>query len=537
MIPRFLTAVLLTLAVSSAALAVEINPPIQFGAAKADRTKISGKITAIDEGGFTYSDAKGQSQQVKWDDLDAANVLAVYEKVLGKGDAPTWMSLGKRLLEMKNGKAPSDRAFAKALRLDPKLKEEIDQIKKGGAATQPGGAGAGATSRPGAGGAASAAEGDKGPKLEENASLKEWPKLSDVEQQDAVKGLKAFAEKAKAITPALNLYETKFFLFYSDLPTSEADKWAGLLDRMYDRLADTFAVNKSDNIWRGKALVLVFTKQDDYNKFEKDIQKSDATGTGGVCHGLANGDVQIAFFRQPNESDFAHVLVHESVHGFVHRYRSPKHVPSWANEGLAELIATQLANEGGKASSDLARARSELQNRKSLGDFFSARNISGWQYPVARSMTDFMIQKNRKGYVEFIKGIKDGQKPEESLAKNFGATPQQLAAAYGKELGITGMKTDDASAEGGEAPTTAGTGTATGTGTGTGTVVRTGSGAGTGTGTGTNTGTGTATGTGTGTGTPTGSGHPRPGAGRGPTSRPAGHSTPTGGSKTTGGGY
>ncbi|MBA2707935.1 MAG: hypothetical protein H0U59_09050, partial [Gemmatimonadaceae bacterium] len=184
MIRRIFLIVLILSLCPTLTLAADVNPPVRFGATKADRTKIAGQITAIDEGAFTYTDARGQSQQVKWDEMDAANTLGVYEKVIGKGDAQTWLSLGKRLREMKNGKVPGDRALARALRLDPKLKEEIDKIKKGeaGASTQPG-----ASTRPGASGRAGGAGAtDKGPRIEENPKLAEWPKLTDVEQLEAV---------------------------------------------------------------------------------------------------------------------------------------------------------------------------------------------------------------------------------------------------------------------------------------------------------------------------------------------------------------
>ena len=502
MIRRILLVVLSLGAITTWAAAVDVNPPVGFSATKMDRTRIVGQIKSIDEGGFTYTDPKKQTQTVKWDELDPANTLSVYEKVIGKGDAKTWIELGKRLMAMKNGKSPADRAFAKALRLDPKSKEEIDAIKSGKSATQE------AATQPGAAG--TTADGkmhDKGPQLEES-KLPEWPKLTDTEQQEAVKSLKEFAQKANAIAPNMGLYETKYFLFYSDLQSHEADKWASLLDRMYDRLCETFDVSKSENIWRGKALVFVFSQRDAYNKFEKEVMKYDASNTGGVCHGRGNGDVQIAFFRQDNEMDFAHVLVHEAVHGFLHRYRSPKRIPSWANEGLAEFVGGQLVNREGMTQSDEARARSELQTRKSLGDFFGGK-IEDWQYPVARTMTQFMIVNNRKGYGAFIKGIKDGLSWEESLQKNFGATPVQLATAYAKEMNIAGFSTEGIPTVAGGNSTTAPTGT-TGTGTA-------------GTGTATGTGSGTASGTGTSTTPPAGNRTPTPrqrgSSGRGGSSR------------------
>src|SRR5678816_46641 len=160
MIRRILPVVLFLGTISAWVGAADINPPVGFSAAKIDRTKITGQIKSIDEAGFTYIDAKKQTQTVKWEELDPANTLTVYERVLGKGDAPTWMELGKRLMAMKNGKAPADRAFAKALRLYPKLKDDLAALKSGKSTTQE------AATQPGAQGAGQSRKTDKGPQLE-----------------------------------------------------------------------------------------------------------------------------------------------------------------------------------------------------------------------------------------------------------------------------------------------------------------------------------------------------------------------------------
>src|SRR5262249_13800673 len=156
-----------------------------------------------------------------------------------------------------------------------------------------------------------------------------------------------------------------------------------------------------------------------------------AAGTEGMCHEFGNGDVHIAFYRQPNDLDFAHVLVHETTHGFLHRYRSPVSIPSWANEGLAETIAYQMVQQKGLAQSAVADAKNDLMNRKSLDKFFDADHIVAWQYPVARTFTEFMILQSKNGYVEFINGLKDGMKLDDAMKQKYGVTVEQLVDAYG----------------------------------------------------------------------------------------------------------
>ena len=186
--------------------------------------------------------------------------------------------------------------------------------------------------------------------------------------------------------------------------------------------------------------MFVFANEADYLKFEVKVHGTVAAGTAGLCHVFGNGDVRIAFYRQPNDLDFAHVLVHESIHGFLHRYRSPVPIPSWANEGLAEAIAADMVPRHGIAQSQAADARADLQSRKSLDDFFEAEQVVAWQYPVARTLTEFMIRQNKTGYVDFINALKDGVPWEEALKKHYGVNPEQLVSAYGQSMAVPGLK-------------------------------------------------------------------------------------------------
>ena len=268
-----------------------------------------------------------------------------------------------------------------------------------------------------------------------------WGKLTPEQHAAAIEQLKQLAERAKAnVTPGLALHETKYFLFYSDLKPAEAAQWAALLDRMYARLADLFAIPKGENVFRGKALVLVFAKLEDFDAFEKTVHNRDPGLSNGVCHQRGDGLVHIAGFREPVDADFDALLVHESVHAFGHRYRKPPRLPSWENEGLAETIAAALVDQRGKRQELRQYAITRLRERGALGEqFVSGGRIEGWQYPVAHMLTEFMIRENRAGYVAFIDAIKDGAEWPDALAQKFGATPEQLAAAFGQSLRIRGL--------------------------------------------------------------------------------------------------
>ncbi len=275
------------------------------------------------------------------------------------------------------------------------------------------------------------------------ATSEAWPTLSADDQQAAITQLKAFADQAAQQTdPPLTLHETDFFLFYTDLPPREARNWASLLDKMYRRLCRLFALPEDENIWRGKALLFVYRNQQDFIAFETEhFDYVPGPNTAGLCHTRSDGNVTICFYRQDNQWDFAQVLVHEAVHGFLHRYRSPARIASWVNEGLAEVISAELVPKSRQVASKRRYALKLMKHNGNLGSsFFTAEHISGWQYGVAASLTDFMIRKNKSGYVAFVNGIKAGTHWRQSLEENYGTDIDRLVAAFGRSLRIRSLE-------------------------------------------------------------------------------------------------
>ncbi len=438
---RILLALLVGLVAPPLSLAEKLDKPVAISVQKTDKTHVAGKVQSYDDDGMEVSDNKGQTQTVRWDELDAKTVYATRQKFLGPRDASGYVELGKLMLGVDAGQPFADKAFAAALKLDPNLKEQIDQAKADGPPKK---------HRPGAekpegeenksdSGEQSAASGNGGPLEVGEVDKKYWGPLTDAEQADSVDPLKKFADRsAKTINRPLQLLETKYFLFYSDLAPREAANWAGLLDRMYDRLATLFGVEKGKNVWRGKALIFVFSKDTDYRQFQMRLHSTDPGESAGMCHAFGDGIVHIAFYRQANQLEFAHVLVHESVHGFLHRYRSAANIPSWANEGLAEVIADELVPQTQRTPQAIPQFATRLIERHGwrLGRFFDTDHIEGWQYPVAESLTTFMIRQSKKNYVDFINGIKDGLPWEQSLEKRYNAPRDRLVGAYAKSMGI-----------------------------------------------------------------------------------------------------
>ena len=437
------------------ARAATVDPPQRVKILKLDRTEIAGMITSFTENDFELMDAKKQTTTVRWEELPPGEIMNLHDKLVRKGSGEQWLNLGKKLLTMPGGRAPAERAFQKALKAEPTLKEQVAEARKTAHLTPPAPPAdpnaprltptevRGGTTQPG--NVLNPFDPMKpvvGPQQVGAPDPSKWGKQSPEAMAAAIVELKKFAEEARQrINPNLRPYETGYFLLYTDIPAADAQKWAGLLDQMYARLAVMFGVPKGENIFRGKGLVFVFANDADYLMFQMKMHdKTMATGTAGMCHQYGNGEVHIAFYRQPNEMDFAHVLVHESVHGFLHRYRSPVKIPSWINEGLAEVVASEMVPRVGIAQASTAQARQDLQTRRDLDKMFEEEHIVAWQYSVARTLNEFMITQNRKGYVEFVNGIKDGLSWQDALTQKYGVSLQQLVRAYGNAMGVPGLQ-------------------------------------------------------------------------------------------------
>jgi hypothetical protein len=426
-----LFALVLTTAAVLPARAARVKPPLPAQLPLRDGSTLRGSIFAYDQV-QVFLESNGRPTPVNWADVQPRAVLALGERLIGpRGTARQWLELGRRLAAVPDGMPLTRRPFAIALRLDPSLNSEVEAARHPGAA-----------SRPGDDTASASPDADRSPTSSSGAaSATAWPELTDEQRAQATAAMERLVTRllADAQSPAkLTLYETRYFLLYTDLSHTEAVRWQQVLDRMYARLAQLFGLPDGQNIWRGKAAILVFAQRPHFQEFEKKAfqTKRDA---GGWCHGMANGDVLITFFRGPSDAEFARVLVHESTHGFLHRYRGRPHIPSWLNEGLAEVMEYELVPGAGVKQAADAAARVAVRRPNALKAFFD-KPIEFDQYPIARTLTEFMIRHNKSGYVGFINAIKDGQAWEPALKATYGVSRDDLIRAYGAEMGVANLE-------------------------------------------------------------------------------------------------
>ena len=272
-----------------------------------------------------------------------------------------------------------------------------------------------------------------------------WEELTAKQHAEAVEQHKEFMSGVQKAFTELRPHETNEFLFYTNLADSKVSPFVKQLDAMHDALCKMYGIKKGTPVWKGKCLVIIFVTADEWNRFRKEFQNRPPASpeVRAACAASPAGQVVVSgFCGESPGADFAAHLVHETSHGFIHRWRTPVRPPSWVNEGMADLTATVLVPSAKNILNPEILAVAEMRRTRRLSESFfePAGNIKGIQYGTALGMNRLLAKRNPNAYVAFINGIKEGIPWRESLKQSFQLTTDQLVTAYGQSIGVPDLK-------------------------------------------------------------------------------------------------
>lgn len=268
-----------------------------------------------------------------------------------------------------------------------------------------------------------------------------WPALTGDQHAAAVAELKSFVDEVREAFPQLVVGETHEFIVAADIPAEQVQTYVADLDRMHDMLCDLYGIPRGEPVWLGKCLIVAFLKEDDFHAFEDRFMKSRLRGMHGICHQRSDGRAITSCHRGDDAPAFAHMLVHETSHGFNHRWMSPARLPNWLNEGIAEWIGTQVVPRCDQVPLKEAQAAEYMRSRRNVGPgFFDADNIDAVQYGMASGIVRFLVTSDRRKFATFVRGIKEGTPVEEAIRAAYGASLDDLLQAYGRTIGVPDLK-------------------------------------------------------------------------------------------------
>jgi hypothetical protein len=170
------------------------------------------------------------------------------------------------------------------------------------------------------------------------------------------------------------------------------------------------------------------------------MEYENSAGAHGLCHSSPNGKVIVGCFRGDENSLFATTLVHETAHGYIHRYKSSVQIPVWLNEGIADWIANAVVQRTPNITMRQQMAAARLQETRTLGGaFFNARGLDAWQYGAASSIVDLLLRQDNKALRHLIDGIKEGMPWRDSLQRAYGISVNELTTAYGRSIRVSNL--------------------------------------------------------------------------------------------------
>ena len=264
-----------------------------------------------------------------------------------------------------------------------------------------------------------------------------WPRLTKAQHAEYMEQHNDFLEKTKTALPTVEFryVETDYFMFLTNLAPREVDGLIVHLDNMYSELCEAFGIPPTQNVWCGKCVVVCFRQQAEYMSFERTMMKFDATGTQGLCHSYSDG--RVIFSGYQGDGGLPNVLVHETSHGFIHRYMSSARIPSWLNEGMADWIADAIVKSDRVPKKQQAAAMA-IQQRGTIGNFFQMDPIGGLEYGIASSMVQLLLKEDGGDgkFKEFFDGIKMGKDTEQSLKDTFKLSYKELTIMYARAIGM-----------------------------------------------------------------------------------------------------
>lgn len=284
-------------------------------------------------------------------------------------------------------------------------------------------------------------------KVEEQVRAKRgrfWGEISDEDQAKFVAEQKEFlTQGSEKISHPMQLLETKYYLFYTDMPLNTVGIYVQYLDKMYENLTKAFDFPEGKNIWRGKCPVVAFQDKQDFYKFENVVMNNpNPQGAQGLCHSYGDGRVVMSCYKGASEGFFAVVLVHETSHGFIHRYKTSINVPPWMNEGIADWVAgTVVGKLDDEVQSRQFQAIDQIRSTGSLGGNFFANgaDLAAWQYGTASSLVEILLRIDPKKYRKLVDNVKEGLDGEEALRDAYGFGFAELTQQYGRLAGVPNL--------------------------------------------------------------------------------------------------
>lgn len=248
--------------------------------------------------------------------------------------------------------------------------------------------------------------------------------------QDAAKKLKDVGQ--------FRIEETESTLLFTDYPPGATNGLRTFVDKLNEQLNIMFGIPQSDSIWRGKAILAVFSNQSRFAAFEEKVMNNP--NHGGRA-GVRNGPKRFlqAAIAAKLDSNVARGLSWGYSLGFAARLHSNANAVPWMNMGIANTIQFAIVPDRKRQSSQRSNVVRQVKNAGSLLGLLNATKLDQERWPMCGQLVQFLIATDPIAFSQMFRDVKLGVPMEEALQQNFALTESELAARFGQSLGVAGV--------------------------------------------------------------------------------------------------
>lgn len=238
---------------------------------------------------------------------------------------------------------------------------------------------------------------------------------------------RAFGRKAQEVLgKRVAAIESEHFLIWTDWSKADRTRLVAQCEAMYAAMCRQFGISDTTPVFLAKCPVFCFESKARFLKFARMFDGYDGHEAIGYTRSIErNGHVHMVLYRRGRTEEdfdrFACTLVHEGTHAFVHRLYTPRLIPNWINEGLAELMTERvLENRCPTAETAQLLAVQYVEYDWPVANLIrSAGPIDVHHYPIAHSLIAYLASRGDDHLRGFVKRLKEGDLPATALAGQY----------------------------------------------------------------------------------------------------------------------
>jgi hypothetical protein len=249
-----------------------------------------------------------------------------------------------------------------------------------------------------------------------------------------IKNLAAKSQTVSSLSTGMHMVESPHFTIYSWFPPAQDNSIRQSMEQLYSMLSRAFDVGKDETVWVGKCGVFMLTSQEQFTDFVTKVDHIDPhmAAAAGYCHYCSNW-AYLVMNMPTSKGDieaYRLTLTHEGTHGFLSRYVSDRQIPTWVNEGIADAMADSLVASSRLKTRLKDATRVALKGQMDAKKVFDGVRLGQFDYGIAQSWVQFLLAKNRKGFLKFLTLIKQGKSEADALQECYKWDRDQMYQAW-----------------------------------------------------------------------------------------------------------